>query len=133
MSTQPGSEPVEEDEILYRRIPVSTGWYSASGLSPEAFDPRPDEVSGISLYRAKYKQLEEAAKGRSKKGYYVAVFRAGDLFAQGIQVSPRPSPNDAGHAELPQLTCDNRETDEAINRKMLLSTLPLRIEGPFIP
>ena len=35
-------EPVGEGEILYRRIPVSTGWYQADKqppLEPEAFRP----------------------------------------------------------------------------------------------
>ena len=44
-----GTEPVADDELLYRRIPVSTKWYTESGLSPEAFDPRRDETTGISF------------------------------------------------------------------------------------
>jgi hypothetical protein len=38
-----GTEPVADDELLYRRIPVSKGWYDEKGLSAEAFGPRPDE------------------------------------------------------------------------------------------
>lgn len=133
MSLQPGNEPIGDDEILYRRIPVSKGWYSSTGLSPEAFDPRDDEATGISFYRRKYKTLEESAKGKGKKGYYVAVFRASDLIAKGIQVVPRPQPDDPGHAELPALTCHNRMTDEALNVKKLLASLPESVEGPFPP
>src|SRR5580704_14257338 len=103
MSSDDGTEPVADDELLYRRIPVSKGWYSESRLSPEAFDPREDETTGISIYRSKYKSLDEAAKGPSKKGYFVVEFRAGDLRKHGIEVEPRPKPGDPGHAELPGL------------------------------
>ena len=36
-----GSEPIADEELLYRRIPASTGWYDplAAGLKPEAFAP----------------------------------------------------------------------------------------------
>ena len=133
MPAHDGTERVADDELLYRRIPVSKGWCTESGLSPEAFDPRKDETTGISVYRDKYKPLEEAAKGRSKKGYYIAVFRAGDLRQHGMEVVSRPAPGDPGHAELPDLTCENRLTSRALERKLLLSKLFLRVEGPFPP
>ncbi len=126
------SEPIADDELLYRRVPVSKGWYDANGLSPEAFDPRLDELSGISVYRAKLMSIEDAARGKSKKGYWVAVLRAGDLRNQGIKVVPRPEPDDPGHAELPDLTCENRLTIPAQECKLRLSQLCLRVEGPFI-
>ena len=129
-----GTEPIDDDELLYRRIPVSREWYANNELLPEAFDPRPDEHTGISIYRAKYKTLEEAAKGPGKKGYYVAVLRAGDLKNHGIQVVPRPIlPDDPGHAELPELTAENRDTDSALERKAALTKLALEVKGPFVP
>ena len=128
-----GTEPVADDELLYRRIPVSTKWYTESGLSPEAFDPRRDETTGISFYRSKYKSLQQVAKGKSSSGYYVAVLRAGDLRKQGIEVVPQPASDDPGHSELPQLTCHNRLTSEALELKLRLTELCLRVEGPFSP
>lgn len=92
ISLESGNEPIDDNEILYRRIPVSMGWYDKNGLSPEAFEPRGGETTGISISRRKYTSLEEAAKGPSKQGYHVAVLRAGDLRAQGIEVVPRPEP-----------------------------------------
>lgn len=133
MSLPPGSESIADDELLYRRIPVSKNWYSNDGLSPEAFDPRDDETTGISFYRAKYVTIEQAARGLSKKGYYVASFRASDLAANGIIVVPRPEADDPGHAELPDLRFDNREADEALGLKHLLAELPESVKGPFIP
>jgi hypothetical protein len=128
-----GTEPVADDELLYRRIPVSKGWCTQKRLSPEAFDPRKSETSGISVYRQKYKSIQEVAKGKSTQGYYVAVLRAGDLRNHSIEVVPRPRLNDPGHAELPDLTCDNRLTQEALERKLRLTELCVRVEGPFPP
>jgi hypothetical protein len=133
MPAPDGTEPIADDELLYRRIPVSKGWYTEDGLSPEAFDPREDEITGISVYRAKYTTIAEAAKGMSKKGYYVAVLRAGDLRQNAMEVAPRPSPGDPGHTELPDLTCHNRLTPEAQERKLRLTELCRRVEGPFQP
>lgn len=125
------SEPIVDDELLYRRVPVSKGWYDANGLSPEAFDPRIDEVSGISVYRARFVSVEEVAQGKSKKGYWVAVLRTGDLRHHAMDVVPRPEPDDPGHAELPDLTCENRLTIRVQECKMLLAQLCLSVEGPF--
>lgn len=136
MAESDGTEPIDDDELLYRRIPVSMSWYSNNQLSPEAFDPRPDETTGISIYRDKYKTIEEVAKGKSKKGYFVVVFRARDLRQRGIEIVPRPdTPDgwDAGHAELPSLTASNRDSDAAMETKLALTTLPIAIRGPFMP
>ena len=133
MPAPEGTEPIADDEFVYRRIPVSKEWYTKDGLSPEAFHPREDETTGISFSRAKYKTIEEAAKGKGKRGYYVAVLRAGDLRQHGIEVVPRPRRDDPAHAELPDLTCHNRKTPEADEKKLRLTELTLRVEGPFPP
>src|SRR5690349_11055638 len=117
MDAHEGTDPIAEDETLYRRIPVSMNWYKDGLLSLDAFDPRKDETTGISIYRAKYKTIEEAAKGKSKQGYFVAILLAGELRQNGFRVEPKPLPGDPGHSELPDLTCDNRETPETIQRK----------------
>ena len=90
-------------------------------------------ITGISVYRDKYKSIQEAARGKSKQGYYVAVLRAGDLRKNGFEVVPRPRQDDPGHAELPDLTCDNRLTQESLERKLRLTKLCMRVEGPFPP
>ena len=130
-----GTEPVTRDEILYRRIPASKGWYDdRNRVSPEAFDPRKNETGGISLFRSKYKTIQEVAKGPSRAGFFVAVLRAGDLIKEGIRIVPRPDPpNVPGPVELPGLNCENRLTQEALERKVSLAKLCLRIEGPFPP
>lgn len=79
-------EPISDDEIIYRRVPVSMGWVDNHGVWPDAFEPRADDRTGLSVYRARFVALEDAAKGLSKRGYYVLEMRAGDLRLAGIDI-----------------------------------------------
>lgn len=130
-------ESIADEELLYRRVPKSTNWYDSETdyLKPEAFAPhKTNDITGLSVTRAKYKSIEEAAQGRPGKSYYVAVLRAGDLRNNEIAVVPRPDvPEgyDPGHAEIPDLNADNRKEDETLERQRLLARLRLRVEGPF--
>lgn len=131
-----GSEPVADDELIYRRIPVSQHWYDpAADPHPllQAFRPRTDDVTGLSVVRGEpYNTAEQAAQGPSKSGYYVAVLRVGALRAHGIDVLPRPIAGVQGHAEIPNLTAANRDSDEAKRiMELLAERLCLRVEGPF--
>jgi hypothetical protein len=129
-----GSEPIADDEFLYRRVPVSQGWFDQTcGLSSAAFLPHREwDQTGISVSRAKYKPIDIAARGQEGKSYYVAVLRAGDLRAHGISIVAQPLPTDPGHAELPDLNSGNRKSDATVERAQLLAeTLCLRVEGPF--
>jgi hypothetical protein len=131
-----GTEPIADEELLYRRVPASMGWYSPGAeLNSQAFAPRSDDVTGLSVSRAKYKSIEDAAKGRPGKSYYVAVLRAGDLRQNGIEIVPRPRPpDDPGHAELPDLNSSNRKADETLERgRLLAEKLCIRVEDPFGP
>ena len=126
-----GTEPIADQELLYRRVPLA--WYSAdTGLDPQAFAPHKiHDATGLSVSRDKHKSIEDAAKGRPGKSYYVAVLLAGDLQRHGIQVVPRPRPNDPGHAELPDLNAANRKANRTLEIERLLAELCLRVEGPF--
>src|SRR5436309_2142592 len=135
MATPERGEPIDDQEILYRRIPAALNLYdphSEPHLLPDAFRPNENDTTGLSVYRAKYRTLEEAARGREGKQYYVAVLRTGDLRAAGIEVVPRPLADDPGHAELPALTYAERKSDEVLEWKALLAwQLCLRVEGPI--
>lgn len=135
MPTPLGAEPIADDELLYRRIPASLNLYDPSAelfLLPDAFRPNASDTTGLSLYRSKYKSIEDVARGREGKTYYVAVLRAGDLRAAGIAIVPRPLEGDPGHVELPGLTYENRKSDRPIEWKSLLALkLCIKVEGPF--
>lgn len=132
-----GTEPIADDELLYRRIPASMGWFDpATGMvKPEAFAPhKTQDVTGLSVSRAKYKTIEEAARGRPGKSYFVAVLNAGDLYCKGISIAPRPETPDGydpAHAELPDLKSSNRKDDVTLEQQRILVELCLRVEGPF--
>lgn len=127
-----GTEPVGREEFLYRRIPASTGWYSPSGLSPRAFAPRPEDNTGLSLVRSKYVSLEEAALGSGKNGYYVAVLPVARLLDAGLNVVPRPLPDNPGHVELADLTYANRKSDASLALiTALAQSLTTEVHGPF--
>lgn len=128
-----GTEPIADEELLYRRVPASMGWYNpVTGLNPQAFAPRKDDSAGISVSREKYKSIEDAAKGQAGKMYYISVLRAGDLRRNGIEVVPEPHPGDCGHAELPDLNAANRKADKTLElQRLLAQELCVRVEGPF--
>jgi hypothetical protein len=128
------NDSISDDEIVYRRVPVSQGWVDERGVSMNAFKPRPDDETGISVYRARFLSLEDAAKGLSKHGYYVLALRSGDLRAAGIDIVPKPEADLPGHAELPSLAYHVPESDVSIqHRRLLADQLVMAIHGPFFP
>ncbi len=133
MSTADGTEPLDDSEVLYRRVPVLRGWYTADltpSLSPEAFGPRDDEPEGISLARAKHRTRDEAAQGPSKKGYYVAAASVGDLLAAGACLDP----DALGHVSVTNLNTTNRDTPEAEELKLRLAEkFGSDVTGPHAP
>ena len=127
-----GSEPISDDELLYRRVPIR--WYDPATGRPldEAFAPhKENDLTGVSVTRANYKSIEQAAMGMPGKRYYVATLRAGDLRGRGIEVVPRSRSDDLGHSELPDLNAGNRKTDRTLELQKVLTKLCLRVDGPF--
>lgn len=131
-------EPIDDDELLYRRVPASTGWFDpvTRVLKPEAFGPHKQrDLTGISVTRARYKPVEEAARGQLGKSYFVAVLRVSDLRQANYVVTPQPNvPGgyDISHAELPDLNAANYKAAETLQRQReLADRLCLRVEGPF--
>jgi hypothetical protein len=140
--SESGAPPIQDGEILHRRVPVSTNWYDPSeghGLSSVAFRPHPNsDVTGLSMSRARsemhpdFLSCEEcAALGPSARGYFVAKLLVSELRAAGISVEPRPLSDDPGHCELPQLRSDNRKSDEALEMQEALAATTFEVVGPF--
>jgi len=128
-----GADPINDDEIVYRKIPLSMGWYDeqTKKVSPEAFKPRVDDLTGISFDRAILRSITDAAQGQKNKKYYVAKLRAGDLKAKGIELDPKPIPGNAAHAESPSINYANRK--EGASRQIMasLALCVLSVEGPY--
>jgi len=131
---------IGDDEFLYRKVPVSQEWYNPvkKELKPKALNPRPIDTEGISLDRAKsrshpeFRSIEQAAKGPSAKGYYVVIFRVGDLRSQGFTVEADPLKENPGHTLLKDLTYENRKDPQSREKMLQLAhQLVVRVEGPF--
>ena len=141
MPLLPGEEPVDDDEIIYRRIPLSRFDAEKRLVAVHAFNPRDADTTGLSVTRAKYHPtIEDVARNPRGSKYYVAVLKVTELRARGIDVVPRPlhaeDPQhpeyDPGHAELPQITYDKRHTDDVIQLMELLATqLCGDVRGPY--
>lgn len=127
-----GSEPIDPAEIIYRRIPPA--WAGMPFPSPLAFTPRPEDVEGLSAYRAKYtKDIAEVAYNDRGTHYFIAVLHVRDLIAAGIEIVPSPdlAHGRPGHVHLPAIKYHNRKTPEATNLINLLTTKLSTIRGPF--
>jgi hypothetical protein len=132
-------DQIGDDEIVYRKISVNSTWYDPvrREVKPEAFKPRPGD-EGLSVDRAKsdlhqaFRSVEEAAVGQAGKRYYVASLRVGDLREHGIEVVPKSLAENPGHAEIINLTYENRKTDASAECMTLLAHKLVRdVEGPF--
>ena len=135
MAEPPGTDAVGDEEILYRRVPSSTGWYDprrTPPLEPEAFRPTKHDLTGISVTRAKYVTSEQSAQGRPGKSYYVALLRAGDIREAGMAIVPKPVPGNIGHAEIAGLAYPHRKAPRSVELQFALAEkLCLGVEGPF--
>ena len=130
-----GTEPITDDEILYRRSNTSEKHFnpeSGEPISPKAFKPHRDrDKTGLSVFRAKYVNPYKLCDDGSGRRFWVISLCAGDLRRHGIEVIPRPSKQAGpGHAELPGLHSDNRKKTEEL-QLIIAEKLCLRIEGPY--
>lgn len=137
-----GIEEITDDEKIYRRIPVSRRWVDATTrcIDPQAFAPdRKRDITGLSVVRAAHATPEQAAKGASRQGYYVAELDVGAVRAAEISVVHRPQTSegyDRAHAELPDLNAANYKdelTDERQNKlaQLVNADSSARVLGPF--
>jgi len=128
-----GTEPIEDEEYLYRRVQIAHFDPAIETKpSPMAFHPRRYDAAGISVWRAKYRTPEQAAENSRDKRYYIAVLRAGDLRAHGLDVVPDTAGSEPGHAVLPALTYENRHNDAVREAEQLLARkLCLEVLGPL--
>ena len=133
-------DDIGDDEIIFRRIPENSCWFdpSINEVKPEAFKPRVSDVSGISVDRAKsaafpeFRSAQQAAVGQVGKKYFVAALKVGDLRRAGLDIVPKPEVHNPGHAEIANLTYENRKSDASQEFMILLAhQLVLHVEGPF--
>lgn len=117
-------ETISDDEIIYRRIPVSVELFSPeTGLSPQAFHPDKRDISGISFTRALSRTPEEeAASGENPKGYFIARLRVSSIRAAGLDVGPSPTEENPGHCEISTMNADSRRKPACRENELILKT-----------
>lgn len=131
-----GTEPVDQNERIYRRVHAGTGYYKPDKpLSPKAFKPLSQDTDGISVTRARYVNAPQdaAALGTVGKSYYVLEQRAGDLMGVGLTIKPSPqAPDDVGHAVIPELNISKGENDPTLLETMeRAKNVSFIVHGPF--
>lgn len=134
MGESEADDPISDDELLLRRIPASQNWVSRDrqSVDPLAFRPTERDTNGLSFGRAKFETTaDEAAKGAQGKQFFVAVLSASRIRDAGVQIVPKPLPDDPGHTEIPELTFANRRSDRARELVQHLRGCVLEIQGPF--
>jgi hypothetical protein len=133
MSQADPSDPIDDEEYLYRRVPVKMGWVRDQSVDPHAFRPNPNDITGLSLERARLASPEDAARGRGSSGYYIARIKCKDIRDLGLAVAPTPSDDRPGHVELPGLTYENRKSDQAEEWQVQLADLATNegVLGPY--
>ena len=130
-----GTEPIGQDEIVFRRVLKSQYKPDKDQLSAKGFNPRPSDTTGISLCRANYlpdpKPEAAAALGRAGMEFWVVELRAADLRSAGMEVKPEPSQEFIGHASIPILNAASVDTSDTKILTDSASRLPRTIHGPF--
>lgn len=131
-------EPVTPDEFVIRLI-----WKTffkvgrPLPISFKAFQPRKDEVDGISVFRASCIANPEdslAVMDLEKRDHYgIALLNVGDIGTLGLSVQPSPIATIAGHAVLPELnivrlTDDSKMADVQLELAVLANRRVVR--GP---
>lgn len=133
-------EEIGNDEIICRRVSANSGWYDPERreVKPEAFKPRVGDV-GVSVDRLAsdahpdFRSTRESAAGQAGKQYYAVCLSVAFLRDHGIEVVPRPLGDNPGHAEIADLTYEDRKTDRSLEIMTFLAhDAVLRVEGPFL-
>jgi hypothetical protein len=111
----PGSitvPPIGIGETLYHRVPPA--WYQpgkTKRIPQRAFMPRPwqsedkpGDVDGLSVNRASFISVEDAAvQPHNKKKAHLVQFNVADVYKLRLTVAPKPTSTDPSHAVIPEL------------------------------
>lgn len=122
------NSPIDPNEVLFRTVPNSVGFYTKSmtnwSINPNAFEPAPDDVDGISLFREDFVTKERLASvSQHPNGVRVARISAQDCI--GLNLSPRPSPDpdvEPGHCVIPEMPFVKKAQHTTAQRRKILDS-----------
>src|SRR5207245_2581933 len=82
----------------------------------EAFEPKENETTGISVFRVAClttpDQALHAVAERSRGGYAIALLPVADVLGLGLTVRPDPITSVPGHAVIPELNIVEYRSDK---------------------
>lgn len=136
--------PVFRGEVLLRTVPNSIGYYTADTpdwkINPNAFEPRPVDLDGISLFRLDFvTEVQLAARSTSATGVRVARISVREILAHNLSVTPSPNlSGPAGHVVIPEMpfvkktaqTKDRKNAIRDLAAKLSLSASRNRVYAP---
>lgn len=137
--------PIDPDEFLLRRIPITGGYFDpkkSPPVQPGAFRPNSGDTDGISIYRERLiSAFELVTKTKRPPGStMVARFRASDLQAIGVALEPKQEQGDLpGHVVIPEVNhADYASRDSDKNNRptelcKLLADLANKPGATFLP
>src|SRR5262245_16631952 len=119
------SDPIALDEFVLRRIHKNQ--FIASNPTPvqrNAFEPKPADTKGISVYREAIVTAAQIAAAGAKAGeYYVARLALRDLHALGLSIIADPQAGELpGHCAIPELNWQsfqqNKQRSKELQREL---------------
>jgi len=100
-----GPPVIPDEELCLRRVPPGSSWVRQGQLTSGNFQLKPGET-GISVSRASITSPARLLRQiSSPRGWTVAQTTARDIRHLGLDVIPKPTPLDAGHAEIIPTPC----------------------------
>jgi hypothetical protein len=143
MNPAEGNEPLSDDEIVYRRVSDKSGWYQPASERPiawVAFKPNSYDLTGLSVWRAKYLTAEQAAEHQKpNKRFYILSLNVGRLRQAGVDVVSSVKEGGIGHASLITLNYTDYQHDTIQKNRLrelaerIAAELVERVDGPFGP
>ena len=126
-----GQDPIADDEIIYRRVPEC--WFDAATRKPldQAFQPsKQRDITGLSVSQGEVQNRRGSCFWPTRKDVLRRLSSGVGRETSGNRIRSRPTPDDPGHSEFPDLRADNYKDDLTLIRQRRLVAL-CTVEGPF--
>jgi hypothetical protein len=128
-----GSDPIDDAEVLLRRIPAAFRPDPGAPPTLDAFLPhRANDPDGLSLTRQRFAEAEVVGRSApAGRACYVGRVTAGQIRRAGMNVVPDPKPDNPGHALIPELNSSARGDPALRLRARQLLDACTDVVGPF--
>lgn len=133
MDTEDGGDRIADDEIVYRRVLARSDYCIPDSDRPIqwiAYKPSERDSSGISVWRAKYVQPDQAIRtAKSGRSYYLIALKVRDLRQLGAKVVASPEEGGFGHATITSLSWNRYRGSQKKDVMELASRIAFEASG----